>query len=236
MVLAARPQDVATFHELAEEFEMKGEELRRQIIDELEFEPMVDAVNIGVAVNGNVVTLTGHVASYAEKLAVERAVKRIKGVHGIAEEIEVRFPEDKKIRDDEIAARALSIIAWDTTIPDEDIQVKVQHGWITLTGKAAWYFQKSAAESAVRKLSGVRGVINHIEVMPPILVTDVKHRIESALKRNAEIELSSIRLQVTGHKVIIEGHVNSWHERQVAERATWSVPGVKEVDDRLTIG
>jgi osmotically-inducible protein OsmY len=215
---------------------MKDEELRQQVIDELEFEPTLNAANIGVAVSGNVVTLTGHVSSYAEKIAAERAAKRVKGVHGIAEEIEIRFPEDKKVRDDEIAARALNIIAWDTTIPDDDIQVKVQHGWLTLTGKADWYYQKVAAENAVRKLSGVRGVTNHIEVAPQVFVTDVKQRIETALRRNAEVELSGISLQVMGHKVVLEGHVNSWHERQVAETAAWSVPGVNAVEDHLTVG
>lgn len=214
---------------------MRDEVLRQQVIDELEFEPKLNAANIGVAVSGDVVTLTGHVSSFAEKIAAEHAVKRVKGVRGIAEEIEIRFPEDEKVHDDEIAARALNIIAWDTMIPDEDIQVKVQHGWLTLTGKADWYYQKVGAENAVRKLSGVRGVTNHIEVTPQLIVTDVKNRIEIALKRNAEVELSGIRLQVTGHKVIIEGHVNSWHEREVAETAAWSVPGVSAVEDLLVI-
>lgn len=214
---------------------MKDATLRQQIIDELEFEPAVSAAHIGVAVAGNVVTLTGYVSNYAEKMAAERAVKRVKGVHGIAEEIQIRFADDRKVRDDEIAARALNIIAWDTTLPDENIQVKVQHGWITLTGKADWYYQKAAAENAVRKLSGVQGVTNHIEVAPPVLVTDVKQRIEAALKRNAEIELSGIRLQVSGHAVVIEGQVKSWHEREVAELAAWSVPGVRSVDDRLVV-
>ena len=214
---------------------MRDEVLRQQVIDELEFEPKLNAANIGVAVSGDVVTLTGHVSSFAEKIAAEHAVKRVKGVRGIAEEIEIRFPEDEKVHDDEIAARALNIIAWDTMIPDEDIQVKVQHGWLTLTGKADWYYQKVGAENAVRKLSGVRGITNHIEVTPQLIVTDVKNRIEIALKRNAEVELSGFRLQVTGHKVIIEGHVNSWHEREVAETAAWSVPGVSAVEDLLVI-
>jgi osmotically-inducible protein OsmY len=215
---------------------IKDEALRQHVIDELEFEPTINAANIGVAVSGNVVTLTGHVASYAEKIAAERAVKRVKGVHGIAEEIEIRFPDDKKVRDDEIAARAWNIISWDTTIPSDEIQVKVQHGWLTLTGKTDWYYQKVEAENAVRKLSGVCGVTNHIEVTPQVSVTDVKNCIETALKRNAEVELSGISLQVIDHKVVIEGHVNSWHERQVAETAVWSVPGVNAVEDRLIIG
>jgi osmotically-inducible protein OsmY len=215
---------------------MNDEILRQHVIDELEFEPALDAANIGVAVSGHVVTLTGHVTSYAQKLAAERAARRVKGVRAIAEEIEVRFADEKKVHDDEIAARALSIIAWDTTIPDDRIQVKVQHGWITLTGHADWNHQKVAAEEAVRKLSGVRGVTNRIEVAPPVLVSDVKQRLESALKRSAEVELSGIRLRVDGHKVVLEGHVNSWHERLVAETAAWSVPGVNVVEDLLTVG
>lgn len=214
---------------------MTDTDLRQRIIDELEFEPSINAAHIGVVVDKGVVTLTGHVASYAEKLAAEYAVRRVKGVHGIAEEIEVRYPETKKTADDEIAARALQIIDWDTTIPDDKVQVKVQKGLVTLTGKVDWNFQRTAAADAVRKLSGVVNVVNLIDVKSRIQVGDVKDRIENALKRNAELEADEIRILTIDSKVILDGRVHSWRERDAAERAAWSVPGVTAVDDRLTI-
>jgi len=214
---------------------MSDKALRQDILDGLEFEPGIDAAHIGVAVADGVVTLTGYVGSYAEKTMAEHAVRRVKGVRAIAEEIEVRFPARKKTADDEIAKRALAIIAWDTTVPNEELQVKVQHGWITLSGEVEWHFQRTAAEYAVRKLSGVVGVTNLISVRPQIDAEDVKQRIENALKRSAEIEADTIRIAVTGSKVTLEGKVNAWHEREVAERAAWAAPGVSAVEDRLTV-
>jgi len=214
---------------------MSDKALRQDILDGLEFEPSIDAAHIGVAVADGVVTLTGYVGSYAEKTMAEHVVRRVKGVRAIAEEIEVRFPARKKTADDEIAKRALAIIAWDTTVPNEELQVKVQHGWITLSGEVEWHFQRTAAEYAVRKLSGVVGVTNLISVRPQIDAEDVKQRIENALKRSAEIEADTIRIAVTGSKVTLEGKVNAWHEREVAERAAWAAPGVSAVEDRLTV-
>ncbi len=196
--------------------------LRQDILDELEFEPSVNAAHIGVAVEKGVATLTGHVSSYAEKVAAEHAAQRVKGVRGIAEEIEVRYPDAKKTADDEIAKRALSIIGWDTTIPDDRLMVKVQNGWITLSGEVAWNYQRSGAEDAVRKLSGVLGVSNLITVKPHVDTYNLKHRIEDALKRSAEIEADNIRVVVSGGAVTLEGKVNSWYERGVAERAAWA--------------
>ncbi len=215
---------------------MPNADLRQRIMDELEFEPSVNATHIGVAVEDGIVTLAGHVTSYAEKLAAEHAVQRIKHVRGIAQEIQVRYPSAKKTEDDQIATRALAIIAWDTTVPDDGLQVRVQKGWVTLTGKVDWYFQKAAAEDAVRKLSGVVGVTNLIEVTPQVHVADVKIRIESALKCIAELEASNIRVNVSGGKVTLEGKVKAWHERSVAERAAWAVPGVSVVEDHLAVG
>lgn len=209
--------------------------LRENVLSELEFEPSVNAAHIGVAVEKGVVTLSGHVGSYAEKLAAERVVQRVKGVRAIAQEIEVRLPSDKKTNDDEIAQRALSVIAWDTTIPDRKLRIKVQDGWITLSGEVEWYFQRQGAEAAVRKLSGVAGVINLIAVKPRIEAKDVKHRIENALLRNAELEAGQIHVEVSGGRVKLEGKVKAWHERDVAKRAAWAVPGVTAVEDHLAI-
>lgn len=209
--------------------------LREHVLSELEFEPSVNAAHIGVAVEKDVVTLSGHVGSYAEKLAAERVVQQVKGVRAIAQEIEVRLPSDKKTNDDEIAQRALSVINWDTTIPDDKLKIKVQDGWITLSGEVEWYFQRQAAESAVRKLSGVAGVINLILVKPRVEARDVKHRIEDALRRNAELEAQQIRVDVSGGRVKLQGKIKAWHERSVAERAAWAAPGVTSVEDHLVI-
>jgi osmotically-inducible protein OsmY len=215
---------------------MSDESLRRNVLDELEFEPTLDATKIGVSVDHGVVTLTGHVKSYAEKIAAERTVQRVKGVRGVAQEIEVRYPSEKKNRDDEIAQRAAQIIDWDTTIPSGRVTVKVEKGWVTLGGAVEWQFQRLGAETAVRKLSGVMGVTNLITIRPRVDASNVKHRIEDALKRNAELEADGIQVAVTGGKVTLEGKVRAWHERDVAEQAAWAAPGVVTVEDRLTIG
>jgi osmotically-inducible protein OsmY len=210
--------------------------LRQAIVDELDFEPSVEAANIGVAVDSGVVTLTGHVASYAEKIAAERAVQRVKGVQAIAEKIEVCCPGERQTADDQIAERALSIMAWDAQIPKDAVKVKVEKGWVTLTGAVGWQFQWKAAESAVWKLSGVVGVSNLIEVRPKVAPRDVKQKILDALKRTAELEADAIRVNVIDDKVVLEGKVKAWYERDLAERAAWSAPGVKAVQDNLALG
>ena len=210
--------------------------LRQDVIDELQFEPSVDAANIGVSVENGVVTLSGHVGSYAEKLAAESATRRVRGVRAIAEEIEVRYAGRKMHADDEIASRALDISEWGTALPTGAIDVRVQHGWVTLSGEVPWHFQRMAAENAVKKLGGVTGVSNLLTIRPSALIADIKGRIEGALRRNAEVEANRIRVDVTEGRVALEGAVHAWSERSAAERAVWSVPGVVTVENRLTIG
>jgi osmotically-inducible protein OsmY len=214
---------------------MKDTELRDIVERALDYEPSIDAANIGVAVENGVVTLTGHVVTYAQKYVAERVVQGVSGVRGIAQEIEVRDGHGKRLADDEIASRALNSIAWDVTVPDGKIQVRVQQGWVTLSGKVDWYFQRAAAEHVVRKLSGVLGVINQIVVQPAIKVSDVKHRIEDALKRSAEIEASGVTVSVSDNRVTLEGKAHSLSERRAIERAAWAAPGVASVDDRLVL-
>ncbi|NTI78160.1 BON domain-containing protein [Rhizobium rhizogenes] len=215
---------------------MSDLEIRRDILDELEFDPSVDAANIGVSVENGVVTLSGHVKSYAEKMAAEAIAQRVKGVRAIAEEIDVRWPEQKKHADDEIAARALDIIAWDTALPDGAIDIKVQRGWVTLSGEVRWHFQRMAAENAVKKLGGVLGVTNYLTIRQLVGMSDIKDRIEQALRRNAEIEADGITVRVSDSKVILEGDVHAWNERQAVEQAAWSVPGVAVVENHLHVG
>ena len=210
--------------------------LRQDILDELEFEPAVNAAHIGVAVDKNVVTVTGMVSSYAEKTAALSAVRRVRSVRAVADEIQVHYPFEKKTSDSEIAKRALDILGWDAMIPSGSIDVVVRDGWLTLEGDVDWYYQKQAAEDDVRKLSGVRGVTNSIVIKPHVKAADVKKKIEEALKRHAEVEASAIRVTVRDNdKVTLEGTVNHWDERYAVENAAWSAPGVKSVDDRLAI-
>ena len=190
-----------------EELDMSDLALRQSVIDELEFEPSVDAKNIGVAVEKGIVTLTGHVSSFAEKVAAERVAQRVKGVRAIAQEIEVRYPEEKKTADDQIAHRIVSMFNWDVRVPEDAVHIKVQQGWVTLTGHVSWNYQRVAAESAVRRLSGVVGVSNMIEVKSGPQPQDVRTKILDALKRNAEFEVGGIRVVVNDNRVTLEGKI-----------------------------
>jgi len=214
---------------------MNDKELRQLVIDELEYEPSIDAADIGVAAENGVVTLSGHVADYVQKMAAERAAWRVKGVKGIAQEIEVRFPSDKKWNDDEIAQRAINILAWNTLVPKDCVRVKVSDGWITLSGSVSWNYQRQAAENEVRKLNGVTGVTNSVALTLAVQSGDLKRRIHDALKRHAEVEADAVRVDVRDDGTVrIEGRVDNWSEMQAVEHAVWSAPGVQRVDDHLT--
>ncbi len=209
--------------------------LQQRVIDELEFEPSVDSAHIGVSVRQGVVTLSGHVESYIEKFAAERAVRRVKGVTAVAQELEVRLPSDRKTADDEIAARALRILNWDAAIPHGRVAVKVEHGTVTLTGTVDWHYQRAEAEHDVRKLSGVKAIHNDIVVAPRAKAEDVRAVIRAALERNAAVEANDIIISVVGGKVILDGRVNAWTEREAIERAAWSAPGVVQVEDHIQL-
>lgn len=215
---------------------MNDSELRQLVIDELEYDPSIEAAHIGVAASKGVITLTGHVADYAQKYAAERAAWRVKGVRAIAEELTIRLPGDKKRNDDEIAGRAVSILEWNTVIPRGAIRVEVSSGQVTLTGQVEWNYQRAAAERAVRQLSGVTGVLNLVEIKPRASTTDVKLRIMDALKRHAEVEAARIEVEVRDDGTVrLEGEVDTWDERRAAELAAWAAPGVRKVEDRLLI-
>lgn len=209
--------------------------LRNTILNELDFQPDIDAAHIGVGVDNGVVTLSGYVNSYAQKMSAERAVKAIKGVRAVAEEIQVRLDKNVGTSDDTIAKRALSIISWSSDAPAGDIKIVVQKGWVTLEGQVDWQYQKEIAESAVRKLSGVVGINNHLTLRTRVNVVDIQQSIVDALKCNAEVDAKGLHVKVEGSVVKLEGKVHFWRERQIAERAAWSVPGVSKVDDHLLI-
>lgn len=209
--------------------------LRQNILDELEFEPRVDAADIGVGARDGIVTLTGHVGTYAEKDAAEKAVRRVKGVRAIAQEMDVRILGPRRTDDDDIARRAVKMVDWNISIPKQMVQIRVCKGVVTLTGKVEWQYQKNAAAAAVRDLAGVVGVSNLIDVVTGISADDVKRRIENALERDAELEAQAIRVDVSDGKVTLKGNVRTLSERRAAERAAWSAPGVHTLDDQLSI-
>ncbi|MBN9510006.1 MAG: BON domain-containing protein [Alphaproteobacteria bacterium] len=213
--------------------------LRAAVVAELEWEPSVDAAHIGVSAKNGVVTLSGFVDSYPAKAAAERAARRVRGVRAIAEEIEVRLPNDQKHADDEIAGRALQIFAWDVEVPHERIRVKVEHGMVTLEGSVAYQFQRAAAEADIRRLGGVRGVVNLIRVAesadrrpdPDV----IREKIERALRRNAELEAGRLAVDVEGGRATLRGSVETWWERDLAEGAAWAAPGVSQVRNEIDV-
>jgi osmotically-inducible protein OsmY len=183
-------------------------QLRQDVLDELDFEPSVNAAHIGVGVNAGVVTLTGFVSSYREKLAAERAARRVKGVKAIAEGLEVRLPSDKKTADDEIAGRAVDILKWRVGFPADRISIKVEKGIVTLTGDVDWQFQKTEAEAAIHHLSGVVGVVNLVQLRSTVHDSEVKEKIQKALQRSAELDASRITVHAEGGgKVVLGGKV-----------------------------
>lgn len=210
-------------------------ELQHDIVSELEWEPSVDHAEIGVSVNDGVVTLNGFVKSYAEKLAAERATRRVSGVKAIAQEIKVRYASDPKTADHEIARRILDIFTWSVLIPEDKVGVKVENGWVTLTGSVEWHFQAQEAEKAAGKISGVVGIMNRIEVRHRPAVSDVRKRIEAALERQAEVDAAAVTVALDGGRVKLGGRVRAWHERQAAERAAWAAPGVTAVEDHIVV-
>jgi osmotically-inducible protein OsmY len=210
-------------------------ELKRAVESELSFEPSINAAEIGVAVKDGVVTLSGRVPSYWEKVAAERAAARVTGVKAVANELEVRLPGMSERKDEDIARAAVDALKWNVLVPEERIKVKVSKGWVTLEGSVDWQYQKSAAEKSVRRLVGVVGVSNLIEVKPAVSKAEVKSAIESALKRLAEVDANRIRVDTEDGKVVLSGTVRSWFEREEAERAAWSAPGVRTVEDHIAI-
>jgi osmotically-inducible protein OsmY len=210
--------------------------LRQDVVDQLEWEPSIDARKIGVAVDNGIITLTGHVPTYVEKTAAEKAIKHLQGVLAVANDIEVKLPMEAERDDSDIARAAVNALEWNAAVPKDKIEVVVTKGWVTLEGQVEWYYQKREAEEAVRVLSGVRGVTNKIAVAArKIDAAGVKAKIEAALKRNAEIDAQKIVVETGDGQVTLRGNVRSWIEREDAVNAAWSAPGVTKVVDRITI-
>lgn len=210
-------------------------ELQTSVLDELRWEPGVNATDIGVTVKDGVVTLEGTVNSFAEKWAAERAVKRLPGVRTLAVELEVKLPGSSERTDADIARAAENALEWNIAVPAKRITVTAEKGFLTLEGEVDWQFQKSGAEGAVRYLTGVKGVTNLITIKPKVAAADVKDKIEAAIKRNALLDAQQIKVQADGGKVTLSGSVHSWAERDEAEDAAWAAPGVSAVKDLITV-
>ena len=209
--------------------------LQNEVLEELKWDARVDHTHVGVTCENGVVTLTGFVPNYAQKVAAEKAARRIKGVRAIAQDIVVRFPSDAKTSDGEIAQRILDIFEWDVTIPHQNLTVKVEHGLVTLGGTVEWHFQRQAAEKAAGKISGVRVVINTVEIASHPSALDVRDRIMAAFRRSSAIDASGIDVKVDGGTVKLEGRVRGWNERKIAENAAWSARGVTRVEDNIVL-
>ncbi len=210
-------------------------QLKDDVTTELDWDPAINANQIGVAAKDGVVTLTGHLDTYTEKYAIERAVGRVSGVKAMAMEIDVKLEPGHKRSDTEIAAAVESALKWHSHVPDEKIQVKVEKGWITLKGEVDWDYQRKNAEDAVRPLTGVVGVSNGITLKVGVTPGNVVNRIKDALTRHAEREAKQIEVAVNGPLVTLRGSVDSWAERTAAAGAAWAAPGISNVVNEIRV-
>lgn len=210
-------------------------EIQRDVMDELNWEPLLNAHEIGVAVKNGIVTLSGAVETYTKKITAEEAAKRVMGVKAVVQDIDVRIAALGKKTDVDIAEAALSALRWNTNVPDKKIKVTVEDGWVTLEGEVEWEYQSTAAKNAVNNLTSVRGVTNNIKIVSLIKATDIKNKISAAFLRSATIDAGRISISTEGNKVLLKGKVRSYAEKKDAENAAWLAPGVNKVENKLEI-
>ena len=210
-------------------------ELKKDVLTELAWDPLVPEARVGVTVNEGVVTLTGHLDTYAEKIAAKRAIERVSGVKAIAVELDVIPLGVHQRSDTEIATAAEHALSWNTSVPQDRVKVIVEKGWVTLSGELDWNFQRRAVERMIRPLKGVVGIIDNIRLKALPVPVNLSNRIQDALTRQAVREAKRIEISMDGSVVTLRGHVHSWAERSAAEGATWSAPGVSRVINQLTI-
>jgi len=210
-------------------------DIKRDVEAELQSDPSIDATDIAVAMKNGVVTLSGFVPKFMDTLEAEAAAKRVAGVVGLANDLEVRLPLSDKRPDPEIARDAVAAVKTQLPFSWQQIKVIVDKGWVTLEGQVEWNYQREEAERAVRRVKGVTGVINTIQLKPWVEPSEIKRKIEEAFRRSAEIDASRITVETNGGEVVLRGTVRSWAERQEAERAAWKAPGVTRVVNQIAI-
>jgi osmotically-inducible protein OsmY len=210
-------------------------DVRGDVEQELDWDPRFDARDVGVAVKQGIVTLSGHVRSYAERWAAQNAAQTVAGVKAVANEIQVKLPTDSERSDTEIAEAALAALQLNMSVPVADIKLAVHDGWVTLSGQVNLWYQKQVADTTIRHLAGVRGIANDITVKAQVATADVKSRIENAFRRHAQIDADKIQIEVTGGEVTLKGEVHSWLARDEAQSAVWAAPGVTSVRDNLVV-
>jgi len=210
-------------------------DIKRDVEAELRWNPDIDATDIAVAVKNGVVTLSGFVRSYAQKFEAEQTAKRVNGVAAVANDIEVRLPVFNQRPDPEIARDAVAEIQNNLPYSSDHVRVVVRDGWVTLEGSVEWNYQRERAEQVVRRVRGVKGITNLIELQPRVPPVEVKHKIEEAFRRSAELDANRITVETEGGLVTLRGTVRSWAERQEAERVAWATPGVVRVNNLITI-
>jgi osmotically-inducible protein OsmY len=210
-------------------------EIEKNVKAELEWDPDLDATDIAVSVKNGVVTLTGFVKSYTDRYEAEIAAKRVAGVVAVANDIEVRMPSVDERPDPDIAREAAAAIKSQLPISSQNIKIIVKNGWATLEGEVEWQYQRQTAENVVRRIKGVKGVSNTILLKPRAEPTEVKRKIQEALRRSAEVDANRIEVEARGGEVVLKGTVRSWIEREEAERAAWAAPGVTKVEDQIVV-